>query len=100
MPTDTSNQSFQGITDQLQGLIRSRAKGYAWVQDVYDDYCIYKVEAGPVKADSKTPRTKEAYFRQAYKKDARGVVKLSGSPVEVIRKVTYVPRGLPSPVSD
>lgn len=82
----SNNDKSKAIRAALQALYPGR---YVWVCDIYTDsgFVVFELETPA------TPTAGQSYglYRIAFSIDAAGAVTLTGEPVEVQRRTTYVP---------
>lgn len=94
-------QSVNAFTRELSDMVRSHLfksmkldklkkedNAHVWVMDVFADNVVVEVSK---YEKAKTPSHTSSYHAVPYGRDTTGVLKL-GAPVEVVRRVTYVPK--------
>lgn len=83
---EAHGMSANDLSRILSDCIRDEFKGegrYAWVCDYGDDYVIYDLDGKDVKNPGQ--------FRRGYSMNSDGTASLTGEPVEVRVRTTYVP---------
>ncbi len=95
-------QSVNNFTRELGDMVRGHLskklnldrinKGddsaHVWISDTFSDTVVAEVSTFQ---KSKTPSHERKFFAVGYNRDNVGVLKL-GDPVEVVRRVTFVPK--------
>ena len=80
-----NKQSFDEISSQIRQIVYAGEKEdlYFYVDDIYDNYFIYRKETRGVNPSSET-------YKQSYTINTDDVVELVDDPQKVIKKITYV----------
>lgn len=96
-----SGQSVNAFTRELGDMVRAKLSksqgldklkkedhGHVWVMDVFSENVVAEISKFE---KAKSPSSTNAFFSVPYARDNVGVLKL-GDEVEVVRRVTYVPK--------
>lgn len=96
-----SGQTVNAFTRELSDMVRAQLTktqgldklkkedhGHVWVMDIFAENVVAEVSK---YEKAKSPSHTNTFFSMAYARDNNGVLKL-GDEVEVVRRVTYVPK--------